>query len=594
MRQKNKFVPQKGRYMKHKNKPMKLNWRMARLIILGWMLPLFLLSLGVQFFSSVKSEEQMKESIMESANKAYVSSVSNLNTVVSISRNASYLGTIRQSYLEYQEDKDDQKFLSSVRQFLDSQYRYNNLITEAIVYLKDEPDMATYTYSNISGATYMGIKEFYAKSFEKTKTISDELGTSIGFFGTDGHIYLVRNLVLSDYTPFAVIVMELNTSEIFGYINNILWYEEHAMYVSDTFVEGDKNLPGDRYSGNLFNKNECIYDEDDSCMYISMDIEGNVFNVVVGLNERKMDFEKRGIAIYFFIICALMVPLMYFIYNFFRKNIQAPVNSLVLASGEIENGNFGFTLDPYSESYEFSLLTETFNNMSVNLKDLFEKVYKEELALKDANISALQSQINPHFMNNTLEIINWQARMEGNETVSKMISALSVMLEATMDRKRERLVPLSVELEYVAAYIYIISVRFGKNFIYSEEIDESLKNVYVPRLIIQPIIENAVEHGGNREGVREVKLRIYQDEDSIYVEVCNNGEINEKDRELIDVLLGDEEVEGIRSHSLGIRNVNKRLKIIYGLQSGLTIKSLENGFVSSIIKIDKKSQQTTN
>ena len=84
---------------------------------------------------------------------------------------------------------------------------------------------------------------------------------------------------------------------------------------------------------------------------------------------------------------------------------------------------------------------------------------------------ALQSQINPHFLNNTLEIINWEARMEGNDRVSSMIEALSTMLEATMDRKKQQMIPLSEEISYVEAYCYIIRQRFGEKFQFEKQID---------------------------------------------------------------------------------------------------------------------------
>ena len=105
-----------------------------------------------------------------------------------------------------------------------------------------------------------------------------------------------------------------------------------------------------------------------------------------------------------------------------------------------------------------------FNTMSLKLKDQFEKIYVEEIALRDANIHALQSQINPHFLNNTLEIINWEARMDGNEQVSKMIEALSTMLGATLNREKRDQISLKEELEYVDAYLYIIECRFRDRF----------------------------------------------------------------------------------------------------------------------------------
>ena len=99
--------------------------------------------------------------------------------------------------------------------------------------------------------------------------------------------------------------------------------------------------------------------------------------------------------------------------------------------------------------------------MSKVLKNWFDHIYEEELALRDAQkIMALQSHLNPHFMNNTLEIINWEARLSGNEKVSQMIGALATIMNAGIDRKHEPQVTLSQEMSYVDAYLYIISGAF--------------------------------------------------------------------------------------------------------------------------------------
>ena len=105
-------------------------------------------------------------------------------------------------------------------------------------------------------------------------------------------------------------------------------------------------------------------------------------------------------------------------------------------SKEIEQGNLGYQVTYKAESSEFAYLIINFNRMSEKLKEQFQHIYEEELALRDARIMALQSHINPHFMNNTLEIINWEARLGGMPKVSKMIEALSTLMDATINRKK--------------------------------------------------------------------------------------------------------------------------------------------------------------
>ena len=153
-------------------------------------------------------------------------------------------------------------------------------------------------------------------------------------------------------------------------------------------------------------------------------------------------------------------------------------------SKEIEQGDLGYQVTYKAESSEFAYLIINFNRMSEKLKEQFQHIYEEELALRDARIMALQSHINPHFMNNTLEIINWEARLGGMPKVSKMIEALSTLMDATINRKKEHEVPLSKEMAYVQAYLYIVKERFGKRLTVEINLPEEIMELSVPRLIL--------------------------------------------------------------------------------------------------------------
>ena len=254
---------------------------------------------------------------------------------------------------------------------------------------------------------------------------------------------------------------------------------------------------------------------------------------------------------------------------------------------QIANGQYGYQVDGDERNNEFTYLSHVFNQMSLELQYQFEKIYVEELALRDAKIKALQSQINPHFLNNTLEIINWEARLSGNERVSGMIEALSTMLYATMNRKNQHMISLEEELSYVEAYLYIIKQRFGEQLEIEKQIDERLLSYRVPRLIIQPIVENAVEHGIGALRKGKIKLSIYEEEHGIVVEVEDSGTLSELDKKKIHEILEREEINSETNLNLGIRNVNQRLNILYGKNYGLTIKNNQNNNTISLIRIGK-------
>lgn len=167
-----------------------------------------------------------------------------------------------------------------------------------------------------------------------------------------------------------------------------------------------------------------------------------------------------------------------------------------------------------------------------------------------------------------------------------MIESLSVLMNAAMDRKKLPEITLSEEMIYVDAYLYITSERLGKRFHVVKEMDENTMKRMVPRLIMQPVIENAVKHGVIPRGEGTVTIRSYLENDYLILEVRNDGEISEEDQKKISRLLApDYDTSKETSLNLGIANVNQRLRILYGDQCGLTIEQIAEGCVISRIRI---------
>ena len=416
--------------------------------------------------------------------------------------------------------------------------------------------------------------------------LAETIDTRIGFYHCMGHLYLVRNIVNHDFVPVAVIVLELDCEEIFQGLEGIAWHEDAFVWIDGENVTGrtvPEGWPADEVLEADVHNSVYLERGTKSFVYRSRMLEGHKISYLVELDHDTIHSERVSMSVMLILAVLFTLPLMAFLVLFLYRHVNAPVLRLVEAFQKIEKGNFGCRIGQQEESEEFMYLTEAFNRMSEKLKTQFEQIYLEELALKDANIKALQSQINPHFLNNTLEIINWEARMDGNEKVSSMIEALSTMLEATLNRKKQPMIPLREELAYVDAYCCIIKQRFGEKICFEKELDESLLEILVPRLIIQPIIENAVEHG--RSGIQaKIVLNIFRDGNRLVIRVINDGVLTKEDRERIDQLL-DGRVEAERSVSLGIRNVNKRLKIIYGESFGLTIKNDNEGHTVSTLVV---------
>ncbi len=320
------------------------------------------------------------------------------------------------------------------------------------------------------------------------------------------------------------------------------------------------------------------------CVY--MKIEDTPVCCCVNADASAMVRNLPNMGLMMTLVLALAIPMMALVVWVFYRFVTRPVRALIGASKRVEEGEMGYNISVGRESSEMMSLIESFNSMSSRLKELFDRSREEQLALQDARVKALQSQINPHFLNNTLEIINWEARMAGDTKVTEMIEALSTMLSAATIRNSNNFVTMADEMTYVDAYLLIISTRLGKRLTVHRDIDESLNDVRVPQLIMQPVVENAIEHGISRLSHGELYIRTYMDGEGIAIEIENSGAMTPEDEEAVNKLLSapaDAPSEHIGSVHVGIKNVNQRLKLIYGPDSGLSIsKSPQNGTLARI------------
>ena len=271
-------------------------------------------------------------------------------------------------------------------------------------------------------------------------------------------------------------------------------------------------------------------------------------------------------------VVLLVLPLLLVMILLFRRQVTRPVETLLDATDRLQGGERGYQISDEAKNKEFERIYRHFNAMSSELQNQFERSYQEQQALQQARVKALQSQINPHFLNNTLEVINWEARLAGDERVSTMIEALSVMLNAALGRDGRSRIPLKEELSYVDAYLYIISQRLGERLTISREIDEELLELPVPRLILQPLVENAVEHDLAQRRGGALCVRVYRNGDDMVLESEHDGSLSVEDLESIREMLASAVVDTEISGQVGLRNVRQRLELLYGAEGQLTIE----------------------
>lgn len=257
--------------------------------------------------------------------------------------------------------------------------------------------------------------------------------------------------------------------------------------------------------------------------------------------------------------------------------ITKPIRQMAVAMKQIHKENVDFQLPVASED-EIGLLNAAFNSMGRRINDLIHEVRVVSEKEKEAEVRALQAQINPHFVYNSLDTINWMAIERQQYDISSMIAALSDIMRYAI-RPGEPCIALEEELRWAQNYAYLQKMRFEDRFDINFQVDQTLLREKVPRLFLQPYLENSILHGmENIEAGGLITVTVMPDLETggIRVQLEDNGS-GIKEDELNNIMLR-------RTHGIGIYNLDDRLKLEYGERYGVTIRSeWEKGTVVTII-----------
>ena len=261
------------------------------------------------------------------------------------------------------------------------------------------------------------------------------------------------------------------------------------------------------------------------------------------------------------------------------RYISRPIHSLNKAMGEFEANAEGFSYEPVYGSLEVTSLSNAFGHLVIRIQELMNKVRNEEIVLRKTELRALQAQIYPHFLYNTLDSIAWMCEEGRTKDAVEMVNALARLFRISISKGHE-LIPVEKEVEHAKSYLQIQKFRYKNQFQYSFEVQESCLGSYCNKITLQPIIENAIYHGLNRmidEGF--IEIRIFEDGDDVVFTVEDNGVGMTKEQ--CESIL-HKEVKG-QTGGIGIKNVNDRVKIYFGEQYGMKIESeLDEGTKVSI------------
>ena len=274
----------------------------------------------------------------------------------------------------------------------------------------------------------------------------------------------------------------------------------------------------------------------------------------------------RDYIILLVILCAVAA---YILLWFLSRSITRPLDQLNSAMKTVQYKHLNVSLDVKSRD-EIGELTESFNYMMGRIHTLVNRVYEEKLAQKNAEIEALQAQINPHFLYNTLDSINWMLIDRDELDISSVVVSLGKLMQYSMDTS-SALVPLHMEYRNALDYLNIQKNRLEDRLLYELDLPSDLEDFLIPRLILQPLIENAIIHGilpSGRSG--RITVRTRQEGGRLVLSVQDNGDGMEpmQLQQLRQLLSGSQE-----SGSIGMRNVARRLQLHFDGQCRFSVDS---------------------
>jgi two-component system sensor histidine kinase YesM len=321
------------------------------------------------------------------------------------------------------------------------------------------------------------------------------------------------------------------------------------------------------------NKNSfSVYDEDDKKkIYTIKELTSTEWKIVGVTYVDELVSNKSEIQMYYIFGGIILLIIVVFLSIVLSSKIARPIRSLELCMKKVEKGEFDIRADVYT-SNEVGELSKTFNIMTSKIKELMNQNIKEQELKRKSELKALQSQINPHFLYNTLDSIIWMAESENKEEVILMTSSLAKLFRLSISKGNET-ISIKDEIEHIKSYLTIQKMRYKDKLDFKIDVDKNILKYRVLKIILQPLVENSIYHGiKNTLDTGLITIEGKKVENKIFLKVTDNG--NGMTPDQVDSIFDKKKMKNKNTGSgVGVRNVNERIKLYFGNEYGLIYKS---------------------
>ena len=313
------------------------------------------------------------------------------------------------------------------------------------------------------------------------------------------------------------------------------------------------------------------------------DVEENGWKIVSCVRTARLTASYNQVTLASILVISLLFLLFYLFSRYFLGQIITPLHTVVEGMKEMEEGNLTVHVEPAGQS-EIRTMIHSFNRMVRELKASIEENEQVQQKKHQAEVRALQSQINPHFLVNTLNSIRFMAQVSKFDGIRKMAEALIKILSCSF-RGSISFYTVREELDVLDSYIYLMKIRYSDGFEVDYSIDETCMDYKVPRLILQPIVENSIVHGlaEKEDDIGHLTVSLKASGDSLIFTVEDDGR-GMTEEEIRQLLTPRERAEGDNT-SIGVENVLSRLKLNFGDRYGIRMESLPGKYTKTILTI---------
>jgi len=403
---------------------------------------------------------------------------------------------------------------------------------------------------------------------------------------------LLKNIDNTDRDPYGVILIDLSLRRIEQAIenssfekparvlffdkDNSIIYSQNLLYSKEDIEDLVNNKINGADEGKFITT---ISDEKYLIAYKTSIISG--WKLLIVTPYRKIVKEWRDIFFIYIFLTIVAIFISAVISYIFSRSLYKPISAILKGIAKVEKGDFHSIIE-YESKDELGQLANSFNSMVVKTRTLILERYEEKLARTDAEFKYLQAQINPHFIYNTLQIISSMAIVHKIPEINDISKDLARIMRYGIP-SNSGVVSVKDEITNVSSYLDIQKIRFKDFFNYTITLSEEVYEYSIVKLILQPIVENSIIHGLNmRESGGIVKISVEIVNGLLFIEIWDNGiGISQVDLNTIMVHINESEepVDNHRdrnSHNhVGLRNINRRIKILYGEESTFEIESIK-------------------